>query len=131
MKNHTTHRTILLFLLSLLVLSGCVDLESEAARTVEQSLQALADQNANLVSNLTCQEWEADAIMEVYSFNLVKATLEDVRCSTLGKEAGEYTVQCTGAIVTTYNNETSRIALDQRTYIVREESGDLFVCGYR
>ncbi len=129
--NYSTCRTVLLLLMSLLLLAGCVNQEDEAAQTVEQALQALANQNANLVSNLSCQEWESNAIMEVYSFNLVKTTLDNVRCSTLGKEADGYTVHCSGAIVTSYNNETSCIALDQRTYFVREESGDLFVCGYR
>ena len=69
--------------------------------------------------------------MEVYSFQLVKTSLEDMHCSVLDRADDGIRVKCTGAIVTTYNNEIGRIDLDHRTYFVQQENGDLFVCGYQ
>jgi PBP1b-binding outer membrane lipoprotein LpoB len=123
--------TLILLLLGLLFLTGCASPEKQAVRTVEQYLQGIADQNVNQVSNLSCESWESSALMEVYSFQLVKTSLDNVECSVLDRQEDGIRVRCTGAIVTTYNNEVARIDLDHRTYFVRQESGDLFVCGYQ
>ncbi len=126
-----TSLTQILLLASMLFLSGCASMEAQASRTVEQYLQGMADQNVNLVSNLSCKTWESSALMEVYSFQLVKTSLDNVECAVLERESDGFRVRCTGAIVTSYNNENGRIELDHRTYFVRQESGDLFVCGYQ
>ena len=128
---HPSRCTLILLLLSMLFLSGCASLDEQAVRTVEQYLQGIADQNVNQVSNLSCKSWESSALMEVYSFQLVKTSLDNVHCSVLDREEDGIRVRCTGAIVTTYNNEVDRIDLEHRTYFVRKESGDLFVCGYQ
>lgn len=123
--------TRFLLLLGLLFLTSCASLDEQAVRTVEQYLQGIADQNVNQVSNLSCKSWESSALMEVYSFQLVKTSLDNVECSVLDRQEDGIRVRCTGAIVTTYNNEVARIDLDHRTYFVSQESGDLFVCGYQ
>jgi hypothetical protein len=124
-------RTSLLILLAAMLLAGCASPEVEAARTVDQYLHGLVNQDSNQVSNLSCKDWEAQALLEVDSFQLVKAALEDVRCAATGRTEGGVIVHCSGAIVTSYNNESTRIALDQRDYFVTQENGDWFLCGYR
>jgi hypothetical protein len=122
---------VVLLLAAAALLTACGDQKNEAAATVEDYLQGLVNHDSNQISNLSCSAWEMDALTEVDSFQLVKVTLEDVRCSTLAELPDGYQVRCTGAIETSYNNEQSRIDLADRTYIVQREKGDLFVCGAR
>ena len=113
------------------LLTACAAPTSEAASTVEEYLSSLASHDGNQVSNLSCQDWETDALLEVDSFQLVNVTLEEVSCAVVNETAGEFEVQCTGAIVSTYNNEVTRIDLAGRVYRVIQEKGDFFVCGYQ
>ena len=122
---------VLLFFLFLFFIPGIISQKDEAVRTVEQYLQGLVDHNSNQVSNLSCSAWESEALMEVDSFQLVKVSLQDVTCSVIEEDAEGITVHCSGAIVTSYNNELTHIDLDQRNFFVKQENGDLFVCGYR
>jgi hypothetical protein len=131
MRSAALRRSILLLAILGLLLSACVNRQEEAAATVEAYLQAIVEHDGNQVSNLSCQEWETDALTEVDSFQLVQAELEDVRCTGAGEGDDGIEVQCSGAIVTTYNNELSRIELAGRVYHVVNENGDWFVCGYR
>jgi hypothetical protein len=131
MPTRRIFRTILPLICAALLLSACAGAEVEAVRTVNQYLRGLVHQDSNQVSNLSCKDWEPQALLEVDSLQLVKAELEDVTCAAVGRDAAGVMVQCSGAIVTSYNNESTRIALDGRRYYVTNENGDWFLCGYR
>ena len=131
MKKHLLRLSVLLFFAFLFFLPDLISRQDEAVRTVEQYLQGLVEHNSNLVSNLSCSAWEQEALMEVDSFQLVSVSLQDVNCRAVGEDPEGITVNCSGAIVTSYNNELMHIALDQRNFLVKQENGDGFVCGYR
>jgi outer membrane lipoprotein-sorting protein len=121
---------ISLCILLLLILSGC-NRQSPAAQSVEAYLNALVSDDVNDVAMLTCKEWEEEAIIEYDSFQLVSPKLQDVQCSEIDQVDDYVTVQCTGQILATYNNETTTISLENRLFKVKNEKGDWFVCGYQ
>ncbi len=126
------HIAVPLFLILLaLLLAACAPKQDPAVSTVEQYLNGLVAQNRDTVSNLSCPAWQADALTELDSFQLVKASLDNVECKVAEQSADGATVSCTGAIVTTYNDEQSRIDLSRRSYLVTQNSGDYLVCGYK
>ncbi|HEX7556104.1 MAG TPA: hypothetical protein VF338_05725 [Leptolinea sp.] len=106
-------------------------MKSEPVRVVEKYLQALAAQDQNAISNLVCKDWETQAFIELDALQLVKASLSDLKCHENEQVTGGVIVQCTGKIVTTYNNETSNMDLSQNKYFVSNENGDWLACGYR
>ncbi len=122
---------LLLLVLTTALLSACGQQQDPPANTVEQYLKGLVTQNRETVSSLSCKAWEPDAMTELDSFQLVKATLDQVECKSAEQSTDGTTVACTGAIVSTYNEEQSRIDLSRRNYLVTQEGGDYFVCGYR
>lgn len=121
------------FVFSLLfsfLFTGC-SMNSEPVRVVREYLRALAAQDQIAISNLTCQDWEPQAFLELDALQLVKASLSDLQCKETAAVAGGVIVECTGKIVTTYNNETSNMDLSQNKYFVSHENGDWLECGYR
>jgi maltodextrin utilization protein YvdJ len=128
--NQKKHLWFFAALLTILMLSAC-DTASPAAQTVEAYLDAMTSKDIDRVAVLVCPEFEDQAIMDVDAFQLVAPTLQDVQCAEIEQADGLATVQCSGKIVTTYNNETSDIDLSERTFQVINERGDWFVCGFR
>ncbi|MBI9049112.1 MAG: hypothetical protein JEZ00_06825 [Anaerolineaceae bacterium] len=104
---------------------------SPAAQTVEAYLDALTSKDMDRVAVLICPDFEDQAIMDVDAFQLVSPTLENVQCTETEQHGEITTVTCTGNIMTTYNNETSNINLEERTFRVINERGDWFVCGFQ
>ena len=113
-----------------LTLAACSS-KSPAAQAVEDYWQAMVTQNSDLISQLSCAEWEEQAVMEVDSFQAVKARLEGMACAESGKEGEDVLVSCQGKIVATYNDEDRELALDARQVLVRPAGGEWLVCGYR
>jgi maltodextrin utilization protein YvdJ len=132
LKN-TNQKSNIWFFISLLIFLflGACDTASPAAQTVEAYLEAMTGKDIDRVAVLVCPEFEDQAIMDVDAFQLVSPTLQDVQCTETEQSDGVATVQCSGKIVTTYNNETSDIDLSERTFQVINERGDWFVCGFR
>lgn len=124
-------RKITLFLVMLIAvaLAGCSG-GDPAAETVEAYLEAIVSQDDVAVSNLSCEEWEFDAMMEMDSFLAVSPELKDVACAVSGTDESATLVDCTGSIVATYNDEQQELDLSVRTYQVIEEAGEWVVCGY-
>lgn len=112
-----------------LCLGGCVN--SEAVHTVEQYLHAIVSQNPVQTSNLTCESWKDQALMELNSYQLVKASLSNLNCWEIEPESGGVLVQCKGEILTSYNNEINQVDLSSRKIFVSHENGDWLVCGYQ
>ncbi|MFO3796121.1 MAG: hypothetical protein ACK8QZ_02400 [Anaerolineales bacterium] len=128
-------RTILLavFLFPFL-LSACGSSPSAtdpAARAVEQYITALVEKNAERLSALSCADWEANALMELDSFQAVQTRVEALQCQTVSTEGTTRLVQCQGKIFATYGNEEQSLDLSLRAYQVIQQGSDYLVCGYR
>lgn len=104
--------------------------QSGAPKAVEDYLQALVSQDTNLLSSLSCADWEEDALLELDSFQGVTAKLDNPACAETGTDGAAKLVTCQGKIVATYNNEDQELALNVRTYKVIEDGGAWQVCGY-
>ena len=122
---------IILFVIIFLIISGCSTGGDVQAQIVEQYLQALVDQDGARLSSLSCKDWESSAIMEMDSFQAVKANLVDLDCES-GEIVDEMTlVVCQGKIVATYNEEQQELDLSLRTYQTIKDGSEWRVCGYR
>jgi hypothetical protein len=130
-------RKLLSILLTALIANGLLTACSSASKTdapakaVEDYLNALVAKDADRLPTLVCGDWEADALIELDSFQAVTARLEDVSCKQTGTDGDTALVNCTGNIVATYNNEDQKLDLSVRTYQIKQEGGDWLVCGTR
>ncbi len=102
---------------------------SPAAKAVEDFWRAIVSKDVNQVSILSCKDWEPNAVQLLDSFQAVEVRLDSIACAQTGTSNGSAQVQCTGKIITTYNNEDSEIDLSGRTYLVTQSGGDWLVCG--
>jgi len=122
---------ILLSIIMIFVLGACEQGGGPAAQTVEAYLKSLVAQDGATISNLSCSEWESQALMEMDSFQAVKPTLVGMACSQTGEDGNAALVDCEGKIVTTYDTEVREFDLSIRTYKVQKEGGEWRVCGYK
>lgn len=108
------------------VLVACAK-AGDPAKTVEEYLQARVSSDVNKMRQLSCAEWESQAILQADSFRAMQAELEGMSCKQKGKD-GKYTlVTCEGHIVTTYNGETRQWPLG--TYKLVQEDEEWKMCG--
>ena len=105
--------------------------KSPAAAAVENYYAAMVSKDAAKVSNLTCKDFEEQALLEMDSFQAVKAELDNVVCTEAGTDGGDTLVGCTGNIVLTYNNENQTLDVSRQVYRVVQQAGDYLVCGYK
>ena len=123
---------ILFILLANILLTACASSNSDApAKAVETYLNTLVAKDDQRLPTLVCGDWEEDAMIELDSFQAVTARLQDVSCKQTGTDGDTALVNCTGKIVTTYNNEDQELDLSTRTYQVTQQGGDWLVCGTR
>jgi hypothetical protein len=122
-----------LSLLSITLLSACAAKSNgdESAVAVQSYLNALVNKDTNALSTLSCKDWEAQAAMELDSFQAVKTELQDLACKKTGSEGDMDVVTCTGKINATYNNENMQIDLSKRPFLVKRQGSDWQVCGYK
>lgn len=114
-----------------LIVAACGSAAGGPPQAIEAYLEALVVQDQDAVVNLSCADWEEQAITEVDSFEAVEAELTGVSCQEIGT-SGDFTlVECTGAISVTYDAETQELALEGRIYQVLEEGGQWRMCGYQ
>ena len=124
-------RKMLTVLLTLLVLSACASAQTDApARAVEAYLEAIVTGDADAAALVSCADWEETARSEVAAFAGVEARLEGAACTSRAGSGPITLVDCTGAIVATYNNEDADFPLEGRAYQTAEEGGEWHVCGY-
>jgi len=115
-----------------LALAACGTSDAEApAQAVENYLTALVEKDGNRLPTLVCGDWEADALIELDSFQAVTARLENLACSQTGTDGETALILCTGNIVATYNGEDQALDLSGRTFQVTQEAGEWLVCGTR
>ena len=124
---------LVVVLFSSLILSACAAAAESAGpeKSVEAYLNALVNADADKMSTLSCPDWESNAMLELDSFQAVKASLADMKCTQSGSDGEKALVSCEGKIVTSYNGEASEIPLGSRTYELIQSSGEWQVCGYR
>jgi hypothetical protein len=120
-------KPLCLLVLLFLFLVACAK-EGDPAKTVESYLKARVDSDADKLRNLSCPEWEAQAMLQADSFRSMNARLEGMSCRKNGED-GKYTlVSCDGKIVTTYANGETR-EWELGTYRLVEDDGEWKMCG--
>jgi hypothetical protein len=125
--------TFLTLLITTLFLSACAssDNSKAPAKAVEEYLNALVAKDANRLPTLVCSDWEDDALIELDSLQAVTARLDGIACTQTGTDGDTALVNCSGKLITTYNNEDQDMDLSVRTYQVVQQNGDWLVCGTR
>ena len=115
-----------------LMVAACASSDDRApVQAVENYLNALVETDANRLTTLTCGEWEADALLELDSFQAVDTRLEGLACEQTGTDGDTALVVCQGNIIATYNEEDQQLDLSTRTYQVVQDGGEWLVCGTR
>ncbi|MCI0556527.1 MAG: hypothetical protein L0287_36760 [Anaerolineae bacterium] len=123
---------LLLTMVIVLLLAACGSSNTDGpVRAVENYLNALVEKDADRIPTLVCGEWEADALIEVDSFQAVTTRLEGLACEQTGTDGSTALVHCNGSIIASYDTEDQEIDLSVRTYQVTQEGGDWLVCGTR
>jgi len=122
---------LIIALLASGLLAACASRNAAPANAVENYLEALVEKDADRLSTLVCGDWEADALLELDSFQAVDVRLEDLSCEMTGADGDTALVSCSGRIIATYNDEDQEIDLSARAYQVTQEGSDWLVCGTR
>jgi hypothetical protein len=128
----------ILFVIGLLGLAACspetsapaADLRTPAVQSLEAYLQALVDKDEDTLVQMTCADWELNALLEFDAFGGVETELDDLMCEQVDTGDGTATVVCQGKILASYQDEVQEFDLSGRTYQMVEQSGDWLVCGY-
>ncbi|MFO7943723.1 MAG: hypothetical protein R6U51_05410 [Anaerolineales bacterium] len=119
------------FLLTTLFVSACGTTGSPSS-TIEAYLNALKDKNETLAVNLSCAEWEKQALAEGESFKSVEVRLEGLSCDTTEKTGDTALVTCQGTYVFSYDGrEDQEIGLQGRVFKTVSEAGEWRMCGYQ
>jgi len=128
-------RKLILFssiIIAALALAACGASDADApAKAVENYLTALVEKDGDRLPTLVCGDWEADALIELDSFQAVTARLDNLACSQTGTDGETALILCTGNIIATYNGEDQALDLSGRTFQVTQEGGEWLVCGTR
>jgi ketosteroid isomerase-like protein len=123
---------LLIVMIANLFLTACSSKKADApSKAVQDYLNALVAKDTDRLPSLVCGDWENDALLELDSLQAVTARLDNVACKQSGTDGDNTLVNCTGKLITTYNNEDQEIDLSVRTYQVVQEGGDWLVCGTR
>ena len=119
-------------IIAALALAACGASDAVApAKAVESYLTALVEKDGDRLPTLVCGDWEADALIELDSFQAVTARLDNLACSQTGTDGETALILCTGNIIATYNGEDQALDLSGRTFQVTQEDGEWLVCGTR
>jgi hypothetical protein len=119
------------FLLFSFSILACSQVGDEPARIVEIYYQALVDKAQARMLIYSCATWETTAILEYDSFISVKTDLVDFTCQSILQEDNFTYVTCEGAISASYDGEIRKFPLDEQTFIVVNQGGEWFMCGYK
>lgn len=105
-----------------LLLTGCAS--DDPAKVVEDYFTAIINDDIERLAELTCAEYENEAITAAASFRGTGAQLQDMQCSM----SEDYNiVQCQGKIVVSYGAELREFPLGR--YRIVQEDGLWRVCG--
>ncbi len=124
---------IITLLMTSILMAACANGGSEGAgASAEKYFQAIADGDEDRIATLSCPDWESSARDDVAAFVGVKARLENVSCASISENtaANSTIVECSGAIVATYNNEDTDFDLKGKQLNLEKIGGEWLVCGY-
>ena len=121
--------TLVITALLVIGLSACVSADAPAD-TIVLYHEALVDKDQERLINLSCTDWESQALQDLDSFVSVETTLVDMICQTVSEEGDTALVTCEGAISATYDGEATEFPLSGRTYVVVKQAGEWRMCGY-
>lgn len=123
-------RIVILSFISIL-LTACAS-AAGPEKTVEKYFQAVSEKDTSQVSTLACQDWEADALMVLDSFQAVTTQLDGLTCQQTGTDSnGMAIVSCQGKILASYEGEMLEFDLSIQEYLVENVNGEWLVCGIR
>jgi predicted small secreted protein len=124
---------LLILILAAVILAACAG-QDGAGSAAKKYFQAIADGDEDRIATLSCPDWESSARSDVAAFKGVKARLENVTCKPVSSSSetteDSSVVECSGAIVATYNNEDSNFELKGKQLTVQKQGGEWLVCGY-
>lgn len=115
----------------MVLLAACNGSSGDPATVIEDYIQALSDRDSTKISNLSCADWEQNALTEIDSLTAVGSIVENLSCTQSGQDGDDVLISCTGALVLDYNGEAQQIDLSSRTYVARKEAGEWRMCGYQ
>jgi hypothetical protein len=128
--NKYTRFFLITLLFSALALTSCGSvLKAAPASTMEAYWNAMADKDSAALSNLSCPDYEAQALSTLDSFLTVELTPKDIKCTTLTLDGNNAEVTCKGSLNATYGTEAFSFDLSTYTYSVVNLSGDWQMCG--
>jgi hypothetical protein len=131
MRNYRSFKTLIFGILCIVFLVSCKSEKDSAKNAIESYILALSNKDSAQISNLSCADWEQNALMEVDSLTAVGSTVENLACVESAQENDLMFVTCSGSLVLDYNGEAQQIDLSNRTYIARKEDGEWRMCGYK
>ena len=111
-------------------LAACNSSQTNAAKAIEKYITALSNKDSVQLSNLSCNTWQPNALVELDSLAGVGSKVENLSCTKTGEEGSDSYVSCSGTLALDYNGEAQQIDLSARTYIARQEDGEWRMCGY-
>ncbi len=111
-----------------LILSACAN-KSSAPDAVENYLKAKITSDAEKLVNLSCKDWEAQALLDAAPFESVDATFEGMSCKEAGKEDKFTLVTCEGILSFEYQGELRQQNLNEVSYLAIKENGEWKMCG--
>jgi hypothetical protein len=131
MPNYRSYIFFLFGILCIVFLASCKSEKNGAKNAIEAYILALSNKDSVQISNLSCADWEQNALLEVDSLTAVGSTVENLACVESAQEGDMTLVTCTGSLALDYNGEAQQIDLSNRTYIARQEDGEWRMCGYK
>lgn len=129
-KSYFVALSSLMIIIFIIILTACSGNQNGATLAIEAYIQALSNKDKVQLTNLSCSDWEADAMVEMDSLNGVGLKVENLSCEQTGQEGLDTYISCKGVLALDYNGEAQQIDLSTRTYIARQESGEWRMCGY-
>ena len=128
--NHQKFMKVIFGMLCVIFLASCGE-DNNATSSIDAYIEALSSKDQALISNLSCSDWEQNALIEVDSLTAVGSKVENLVCEEAGKESDLTYISCTGYLELDYNGELQQIDLSNRIYTARYEDGEWRMCGYK
>ena len=118
-------------LITALSLPGCRN-QNTPQGAIEAYLRALVSKDVTQAVNVSCAEWEEQALAEGAAFEGVTVKLEGLACQAMDAEEKSATyVTCEGKFVYSYaGGENMESDLAGRVFQAKQEGSQWKMCGY-